>query len=537
MKTKLLSSITFLFPLIASAQSNITEQQCLNLLNASYDDVVIQKAEWNASGEVQADRMAALTGGSGRVLKAKPHCVVTGEIGARTGSDGKPYGIKFQLRLPNQWNNGFLYQGGGGMDGFIAPALGGVPFRASTATPALMRGYAVVSTDSGHPTPTAEFAADQQARLDYAYASIGKVTATSKKLIQQIYGSKPKNNVFMGCSNGGRAAMIAAQRYPLEFNGVIAANPGFRLSRAAIAEVWDTKAFMEVAPTNEKGEKILANAFTQQDLDVVRNVLMERCDAKDGLADGVINHWESCDFKPQMVQCSADKKENCLTEAQVSALDKIFNGAKNSQGEAIYSGWYYDSGINQKGWRDWKLGYSQTAEANARNVTLGSGSMLWYFLTPPQPDFDLSQFDFDKDTLKTYQTATINDAVSTDLSSFKANGGKLIIVTGASDPVFSALDQVNWFKQLNQDTKQATDFSRLFVVPGLTHCGGGEAFDNFDPLTALESWQNKGKAPEKLIATSSVEVFKDKSMPICAYPTAATYVGGDKNKAESFECR
>ena len=163
----------------ANSPQNLTalnEQQCLALKGTSIFNTEIQKVEWNASGEVAADRMSALTGGTTNVLKAKPHCVVEGEIAARTGADGKHYGIKFQLRLPENWNNKFLFQGGGGLDGFVAPALGAIPVRSSTATPALMRGYAVMTMDSGHPTPTPDFGADQQARLDYAYQAIGKAT-------------------------------------------------------------------------------------------------------------------------------------------------------------------------------------------------------------------------------------------------------------------------------------------------------------------------------------------------------------------------
>ena len=214
------------------------KQQCLALKNIPIADTTITKAEWS-NGEISTDRMSSLTGGSTNVLQAKPHCVVEGEIGARTGADGKHYGTKFQLRLPENWNGSFLFQGGGGVDGFVAPAVGGVPLHTSTATPALMRGYVVVSMDGGHPTPTPDFGADQQARLDFAYQSTGKVATVAKQLIQKMYADAPKHSYFMGCSNGGREAMMAAQRYPLEFDGVIATNPGFRLSRAAVAQQWD----------------------------------------------------------------------------------------------------------------------------------------------------------------------------------------------------------------------------------------------------------------------------------------------------------
>lgn len=511
-------TMTKTLPALAVATIALTahadEKNCLALQQATLPDTVINSAVWS-DGTIGGDNMAALTGGSADAQKAPPHCVIDGEIGARTGADGKHYGIKFQLRLPANWNKRFLFQGGGGVDGFVAPAVGNIPVRSSTATPALMRGYAVVSMDGGHPTPTPDFGADQQARLDFAYQATGKVTAAAKALIRQHYGQAPQHSTFMGCSNGGREALIAAQRYPLEFDGVIAANPGFRLSRAAIAQQWDYQQLMKIAPTNDKGEKILANALTQEDLDKVSAAVRKQCDSKDGRADGVINAWESCDFRPDSLDLAPEK---------IAALQAVMDGAHDSKGNPIYSGWYYDTGLNQPGWRAWKLGSSQTAEADARNVTLGGGSLRWYFMTPAVPDFDLDTFDFDRDPPKTYQTGALNDAVSTDLSSFKANGGKLIVVTGVSDPVFSAKDQVAWYKALQQDTAGADTFSRLFMVPGMNHCGGGQAYDDFDPLTALENWQDKGEAPQQLLARG--KAFPGQEMPLCAYPQVTMYKDG-----------
>lgn len=521
-----LTAALLLAGLSASAQASpATQQQCAALKSAQLPDTVISKAEWS-DGAIAADRMSALTGGSANTLQAKPHCIVEGEIGGRTGADGKHYGTKFQLRLPENWNGSFLFQGGGGVDGFVAPAVGSIPVNTTTAAPALMRGYAVVSMDGGHPTPTPDFGADQQARLDFAYQSTGKVTAVAKQLIQKMYAAAPQHSYFMGCSNGGREAMIAMQRYPLEFDGIIAANPGFRLSRAAVAQQWDYQQFMKIAPKDAQGNRILANALTQADLDKVSEAVKNRCDARDGLKDGVVNAWERCDFQPEHAK---------LTPAKTAALKAVMDGARDSRGNQIYSGWYYDSGLNQPDWRAWKLGSSQTATPDSRGVTLGAGSLKWYFMTPAVPNFDLSRFDFDRDTAKTHQTGALNDAVSTDLGSFAARGGKFIILTGVSDPVFSAKDQVEWFKQMNRDTPNAQNFSRMFMVPGMNHCGGGQAFNDFDPLTLLENWHAKGQAPERMMAQG--KAFPGRQMPVCAYPKAAFYTGGDAARAESFECR
>ncbi|MDO4434404.1 MAG: tannase/feruloyl esterase family alpha/beta hydrolase [Alysiella sp.] len=507
-------------PSTHTSKTSSAQQRCTALSQTQLDDTRITQVQWT-DGVIGSDKMAALTGGSAAQQKAQPHCIVEGEIGARIGADGKHYGTQFQLRLPENWNGKFLFQGGGGVNGFVAPAVGNIPIRSSTATPALMRGYAVVSMDGGHPKPHPDFGADQQARLDFAYQSIGKVTHIAKKLIAQNYDKQPEHNYFMGCSNGGREAMMAMQRYPLEFDGIIAANPGFRLSRAAVAQVWDTHHLMKIAP-----KSVLTNALTQQDLDKVSEAVAQQCDAQDGLKDGIINQWESCRFNPASV----------LPKAKANVLKAIFDGAKTRDGQAIYSGWYYDTGINTTDWRRWKLGSSQDpAKPDARNVTLGFGSLVWYFMSPANPNFDVSRFDFDRDTPKVFQTGAINDAISTDLTTFKARGGKFIMVTGVSDPVFSAKDQVDWFKQLRADNPNSESFVQMFMVPGMTHCGNGKAMDDFDPLTALENWHTTNRTPEQLLAKG--KTFPGRSMPLCAYPKSAFYMGGDEHQANSFVCK
>lgn len=516
----------------------VSAQQCQALLDSNLYQTQITAAEWDTSGVLPADRRAALTGGAKQESQIGNHCVVSGKIAERVGVNGKPYAIQFQLRLPQDWNGKFLYQGGGGMDGFVAPAVGSIPSRGSSARNALQRGYAVVSTDSGHDKPTPEFAEDQQARLDYAYAAIGKVTQSAKQLINQFYAKPIDQSLFMGCSNGGRAAMMAAQRYPTEFDGIIAGNPGFRLSRAAVAEAWDTQHFMRAAPADAQGRKVLANAFTPQDLELVSNAVLQQCDAKDGLADGFIHAWQQCDFKPQSLQCpaGADKSAFCLSETQVSVLDAVFGGAKNSRGEALYSSWPYDSGISEDGWRAWKLGDSQDAEQpNARNVVLGTGSLKYYFMTPQSPDTTLLNFDFDRDVAKTAETAAINDAVATDFGTFQARGGKMIIFHGVSDPVFSADDLAAWFESLQRHNPQTEQFARLFMIPGMNHCGGGKALEDIDPLSAIEAWLDQAQAPDSLLAKGSQ--YPGISRPICAYPKVATYQSGDTNAAASFICR
>ncbi len=524
---------------IPSAVSSITPQACAALKNTTLINTQITQAEWQAAQALKADAHAAMTGSTPSDMQVGAHCLVSGEINRRTGAGGKPYGIQFQMRLPAAWNGKFLFQGGGGTNGFVAPALGSIPSHGSTATPALLRGYAVLSQDSGHQGTDTSFAQDQQARLDYAYASTGQATTVAKQLIAQLYGQPARKSYFMGCSNGGREAMMAAQRYPTEFDGIVAGNPGFRLTYAGVGEAWDNQQFMRIAPKNAQGQKIVANAYTQQDLDVVSQAILARCDAKDGLKDGLVNAWEACDFKPEMVQCKPGQNEGCLSAAKVSTLNAVFGGAKNRRGENVYASWPYDAGINTPGWRAWKIGTSQTAQPNAINFTLGAKALTDYFMTPYNPAFDPLSFDIERDLPKLRQTAAIHNADATFLTTFEQRGGKMIIFHGVSDPVFSANDLRDWYLQLQADMGAGTaQFARLFMVPGMAHCGGGAALDDFDPLTALEQWTDKGVAPEQLIAKGTLPgQSQPRTQPVCAYPKTAHYQGGDERAAASFVCR
>lgn len=525
---------------VKSQEAEAVAASCTALAGQVPDDVTSFSAIFVDRQTIPESPFTGFTGAAPKPVAVGAHCLVRGIIGARTGTDGKSYGTTFELRLPARWNQNFLFQGGGATDGFVAPAVGIIPCRGSTAAPALTRGYAVVSMDGGHPTQDPSFGFDQAARVDFAYASIGKVTRTAKALVRAVYGSGPQLSVFMGCSNGGREAMIAAQRYPLEYDGVIAGNPGFHLSAANLAEAWDTQQLLKIAPRNAQGHPILSKALAQADLDTLSAAVRSSCDDRDGLEDGLINAWRECHFDIKTLLCKPDQTTACLPAAKIEAIDKVFSGPENSAGDALYSTWPYDTGVSDVNWRMWKLGFSDTARPDALNVVLGGASLRAYFLTPPVTKFDPASFDFDKDTHRIAETAKQNDANATYLNSFAGHGGKLIIFQGLSDPVFSANDIVNWYDSVAAtsfagDIEKAREAVRLFMVPGMAHCGDGSALDDFDPLTALEGWI-KGNAPTYLEARG--KAFPGKRQPICAYPQQAIYRGaGDPNALTSFQCR
>lgn len=507
-------------------------QSCVGLMRMQLAGVSIRNAAAIAAAQPQVNSSPA-----GPPLAALPaHCLVGGMIDQRTGFEGKTYGMGFELRLPETWNGRLLFQGGGGTDGVVRPAMGGGN---ATAVPALNRGFAVVSTDAGHQGQDASFGRDQQARIDYAYNALGRVTQVAKQIVAEFYEMPIGKSYFMGCSNGGRQGMLAAQRFPTLFDGIIAGDPGFHLTRAAIAEAWDNMALLAIAPKDDSSKPIFSQALTGADLTLISKAVLDACDANDGLTDGLIDSGVACRFDPAVVACKPGQVEGCVAPTKVDALKKIFGGAVNSSGEQLYSGWPWDAGIGAPGWRVWKLGSSTTPQPNALNMTLGVGALKGYFATPYDPNFDPLKFDFDKDPARLRQTAAINDPDSTQLSTFSGRGGKLLLYHGISDPVFSANDIISYYQTMAADNggMEATkQWSRLYLIPGMNHCGGGPALDQFDALSAIVDWVEKGSAPVSLRATGAA--FPGRSRPLCAFPQHPLYKGtGSTEDAANFECK
>jgi poly(3-hydroxybutyrate) depolymerase len=528
----------------ALGQAAAQGRSCEELAALARPDLRISRAEAVPAGTLPAENpgRAALTG-EARARSALPaHCLVEGTINPRTGVNGQAFGVGFQLRLPDRWNGRFLFQGGGGLDGVLGEAIGAIPVAGALAPPALNRGYAVASTDSGHrgrDNADASFGVDQQARLDFAYAAVGEVSQEARALIAARHGRAPERAYFMGCSNGGRAAMMAAQRYPTEFDGIVAGAPAFRLTRAAIAQLWDSRAFLAAAPRDAEARPILAAALSDADLRLLAQAVLQRCDAADGLADGMVNAMAACRFDPASLRCTGAKTETCLAAPQVEALQRVFGGAQDGQGRALYAGWPWDAGIAAPGWRAWKLGNSPGFQANALNMTLGPPALGLVFSTPPMPGLDPLAYDFDRDPPRTAPMAALNDPTGTFHSSFVAHGGRLLVLHGNSDPVFSALDLVAYWQELTRDNGGAAalaEWARLFLVPGMTHCGGGPALDDVDPLQAIEAWVERGEAPDRLLARGAA--FPGRSRPLCPWPAEAHYrAGSDPQSAESFDCQ
>ncbi len=502
---------------------------CQRLRALANDDLVITGARWLDAGPAPASAMLP--------MRAQPrlpaHCLIRGVLAPRVGVGATKYGLGFELRMPDAWNGRFLFQGGSGLDGVVAPAIGLAPTGDRGAV-ALARGFAVISSDGGHEGPSAAFAADQQARLDFAYAGLGPVAELGQRLVARYYGRPARDAYFAGCSNGGREAMVVAERFPTLFNGIIAGDPGFDLSKAATAEMWSVKHLSAIAPKDSRGFPILSEALTAEDLKLVASAVLQTCDARDGLRDGMINDVAACHFDPRQLLCKAGEGRQCLSESKVRALEAIFDGPRDSSGRPLYTSLPFDAGIDTPGWRIWKLGTSPTGTPNALDATLGVEAMRYYFMTPPDPAMTPSTFDFDRAQQVTAQTAALNDATGTFFSSYIARGGKLIIYQGMSDPVFSPNAIIGWYREVMSEYRQPEQWARLFLVPGMNHCGGGPATDQFDALTAIVRWTEDGEVPTRIIAHGAA--FPGVTRPLCPYPEYARYHGGNSTDERSFEC-
>jgi len=473
-----------------------------------------------AAHDVPAGPYAAPAGAPPVSFRTPAYCRVDGLIGEHADAAGRHYGIHFAVAMPQSWNGRLLYQGGGGLDGSVQPPIGAV---AAGAMPALARGFAVVSSDSGHEGSAfdASFLHDQQAALDFLYQSVGKVMAVARPLVMMHYGRGIAHSYFVGCSTGGREAMIAAQRYPFEFDGIVAGSPAMRTSYSNLGLRWVTVALNTAAPKDAQGHALTAQALSDADRRLIVAGLLKACDGLDGVMDHMIFDVRHCHFDPEMLQCPGDKQDGCLSAIQVQAVKRAFAGPTTASGVQVYPGYAYDTGIAYHGRGIPGLLYGGTIPEGA---------------TPTGTTMNVAAEAFAAHDAREMAGDT---AAWTNLSSFRAHGGKLIFYHGLSDPWFSALDTVGYYERLAADNGAAPvdTWARLFLVPGMGHCGGGQqALDRFDMLSAMIDWVERGRAPTQVIATGAA--FPGRSRPLCPYPQHAQYTGkGDSESAAHFTCR
>jgi hypothetical protein len=538
------------------------------------------------------------------------HCNVVGVINQRVSTqdpDHFTYGIAFEVNLPDAWVGNFEMMGGGGTDGSLANPTG---FFGTE----LAQGWAVADNDGGHQNPVtafppytppagidwqdaddnaggaAHFGVDEQAREDYGFNGILQATLTAKRLIRYYYGYPPPHSYICGCSNGGRDAMMAVQRYPNLFDGVVAANPGFNLPQAAIAEAWNSQILARLAISKDaNGQPDLRTTFTNGDLQVASAAILSACDNLDGLVDGIVDNFPACTDErvyPTVSRYTCGVLDiphggTCLTTAQVAALKQIFAGPRNSRGKELYTRWYWDAGIWDPptggvalGWEAWNVAFlGNPAYNTAANLTLGAGALPMIFTTPPvvgpvngpeSQEAFVFRYDFDADAPKIFATAPgypmsamqFMAATATNLDAFARRGGKMLVYSSVNDGIFSGTAIVNWYESVTADNHKAANFVRLFMVPNMAHCSGGPATTDLaaSVLAAITQWVEQGVAPSRIVArnTDKVSPFPSGGLfdpdvaknfptggtrPLCPYPLQSRYAGaGSTADATNFAC-
>jgi len=490
------------------------------------------------------------------------HCQVTGRMHERVSPvDGKTYAIAFEMRLPKAWNGRFFHQGNGGIDGSVVTALGasgGGPL-----TGALLQGFAVLSSDAGHTLAQGgpAFGLDPQARLDYGYQAVGKLTPMAKQLIRIAYGKKPDRSYFGGCSNGGRHTLVAAARYAKDYDGFLAGAPGYRLPLAALANIFGAQHYATVATGDPKTPAGLETAFTATERKLLAQSVLNRCDALDGAADGMVQDVQACQQNFNLMRdvptCTGERDGSCLSHAQKVAIAPIFRGATTADGTPFYAGFPFDAGEGAGGIPFWEF----TAP-----LMLDSGAVGVIFKVPPTssalsdgPGFalgldiaaTLAQLHATNETYTESAMGFMTPPADNDYSQVWRRGGKILAYHGVSDPIFSVKDTQAWYRSLAQDSHAVPrDFARLYRVPGMGHCSGGPATDQADFLSPLVAWVEQGKAPHEIMASArgagnpggvNADVpstwAANRSRPLCPFPKVAQYLGtGDMEQASNWAC-
>lgn len=463
-----------------------------------------------------------------------PFCRVSAEIRPAADSD-----IRIEVWLPlSGWNRKYQGQGNGGF-------AGSINYQGLAA--AIASGYASASTDTGHVQSeiTADWALKHQEKIiDFGYRAIHEMTVKAKAIVQAFYGDQPRHSYFSSCSNGGRQALMEAQRFPDDYDGIIAGAPANYWTHLFVAGVWDLQALQEDTKSYIPPAKIPS----------LNDAVLAACDAQDKVKDGIINNPAACHFDPSAMLCKEADSSDCLTAPQVAALKKVYAGPRNSKGDQIFPGFSPGGESGPQGWALWITG-----PAPSKSLQFAFAANFFRNMIFDDPAWNFRTFNFDIDVKITDEKqASALNASDPNLKAFRAGGGKLIIYHGWSDAAIPPLSTVNYYDNIiaAMGAHDASSFVRLYMIPGMQHCGGGAGPASFgqntfrglpfDPrrsiFAALERWVEEGTAPDEIIATKYVNDFNSvngvkMTRPLCPYPEVATYKGmGDTSDAASFSC-
>ena len=426
--------------------------------------------------------------------------------------------IRIELWLPTSgWNGSYEANGNGGWSGNISP---------NTLAAGLRRGYATSMSDLGHQGSSAAFALGHPEKLaDFGYRAAHEMAVAAKALTSRYYGKDPKFSYWNGCSAGGRSALMEAQRYPADFDGIVAGAPALNWTGRALLSVWIAQ-----ASHNDEASYIPPSKYA-----LIHKAVLDRCDVADGVKDGIVEDPTRCRFDPAELECKGPDTSSpgdgpgCLTARQVATARAIYGPVTNPRsGQAIAPGFERGS---ENGW-----------------ATMGGpkifdlGADLFRFVVYRNPAWDFRTFDFDTGTARTLEAENgLLNAMNPDLKPFLDRGGKLIQYHGWADPQIAPFTSVQYYRSVLDKLGGLTAAQsgyRLFMVPGMAHCGGGEGTASFDMLSAVTDWVEKGTPPDRILASRIRDGKIDRTRPLCPYPQVAKYHGsGSIDDAANFECR
>ncbi len=493
------------------------QQPCESIKSLTIAGLTITSATSVQAGSFSLPAARARNGG----VEVPDFCRVEGVIAPE---------IRFELWLPAKWNKKLLVVGNGGLAGSITYAAMIAPLRL---------GYATSSTDTGHQggANDGSWALGHFERVvEFAHRSIHALAETDKVLVKAFYGNSPARSYFTGCSAGGMQAMQEAQRYPRDFDGIVAGDPANNWVHHYIGgHLWAALAMDGDGYIPASKVSVLADAVN------------DACDALDGVKDGVLNDPRRCHFDPATLVCKQGDAPTCLTAAQVDAVKKLWTGVRNADGDQLYPGLVPGGESGPGGWANWITGLEP---GKGGHSNLGLPFFKYIVFEDPNWDFHTFKFDavngFDNDVdFADAKVGPMFNAMNPDLTAFKANGGKLIHYHGWSDPDITPLNSVNYYESVarvmagggNHGMRETREFYRLFMVPGMQHCRGGPGPSDFNMLDALDQWVDHGVAPERIIASHATNGQVDRTRPLCAYPMEAQWTGtGSTDKAENFVC-
>jgi hypothetical protein len=442
-----------------------------------------------------------------------PHCKISGVIGKETN---------FAVWLPDAWNGKFVMGGQGGFAGSVDSQ--------AIAMQTLQKGYATAGTDTGHKAPGADGSwalGDMERMVNYAHAAIHRTTEVAKSTVAARYGRAPEKSYFAGCSNGGREALMSAQRYPNDFDAIIAGAPALNFTGIA-ATFTDITRKMYPDP-----KQIATPVLSRADQTALGKAVLAKCDKLDGLEDGIMTDPRVCKFDPKTIACKGANKDGCLSRAEIAAVDAIINGPRQD-GKSYHVGFPWGGESNIAGWQTWLVGSKDAIGKGSPSLAYGFGVGFMRYFVKQDPTWDYTKLDLAnlaKETSLLQKTMSPNDP---DLSAFRAHGGKLLMYHGWSDSALSPLMSIGYLNEVYAKDASAKSDVRLFMLPGVLHCVGGPGPDRIDYLDALDKWSASGAAPDELTAAFA----SGGARKVCAYPKLPVYKGtGDGKSPDQFECK